>query len=59
MRCDVVAEHGAGGAAVVGAGYGAKPFGAGGVPELELDAFSAGAGADFYDFGGEFDADRV
>jgi len=36
VRGDVVDEDGAGGAAVVGAGYRAEAFGSGGVPELLL-----------------------
>lgn len=43
---EVVDEDGTGGAAVVGSGDGAKALGAGGVPELELDASALGAGAE-------------
>jgi hypothetical protein len=56
---DVVDEDGARGAAVVGAGDGAEALGARRVPELELDALAAGAGADLDDLGGELDADGL
>ena len=57
MRRYVVDQDGAGGTTVVGARDGAEALCTSGVPELELDSFAAGWGADFYDFGGEFDAD--
>lgn len=56
---DVVDEDGAGSAAVVGARDGSEALGAGCVPELELDASAARAGAELDDAGGEFDADGL
>lgn len=55
----VVDEDGAGGAAVVRAGDGAETFGTGRVPELEFYPFAPRAGANFDDFAGELDADRL
>ena len=56
---NVVDEHGAGRAAVVGARDGAEALCAGGVPELQLEAFPARAVADFDDLAGELDADGL
>ena len=56
---DIIDQDGARGSTVVGSRHGAEPFGSCGVPELELDPFSARGGADFDDLAGEFDADGL
>lgn len=56
---DIIHQDGARRSTVVGSRHGAESFGSRGVPELELDPFSARGGPDFDDLAGEFDADGL
>ena len=59
MRGDIVNQQGAGSAAVIAACDAAEALLPRRVPELELDAFAGGAGADADDAAAEFDADGL